>query len=139
MKTTIRLITTSLFGLAMMAMAQTTNQKLPAEAPAPNTKQVQPGNRAGFNADSLDITSEAAVAPALSTGWNYIHPKNCALYYSSGYPYLYVYATDGRYFYTTNTVFQALINPACQTGNWLAFYVYNSSGSWSEVYTYTYK
>jgi len=134
MKNTIRLITTSLFGLALMATAQTTNQKLPAEAPAPSTKHVQPGNRAGVGADSL-----SADAQALSIGWNYIHPKNCELYYSGGYPYLYVYATDGRYFYTTNTVFQALINPACQTGNWLAFYVYNYSSNWNDVYTYTYK
>jgi hypothetical protein len=122
-----------------MATAQTTQKKLPAEAPSPSTKHLQAGNAAGFSTESLSLSTESDVAPALSTGWNYVHPQNCLVFNSGGYAYLYVYTKEGPYFYTTNSAFQAVIEPACQTGNWLAFYVYDSSNNWSEVYTYTYK
>ncbi len=124
---------------SLMATAQTNLQKLPPEPRAPRSDNVQTGNGAELSADSSGMSTDAATVQALSVGWHYIHPQDCALWYSSGYPYLYVYAKEGGYFFTTNTVFQAVINPACQSGNWLAFYVYSTSGAWSEVYTYTYK
>jgi hypothetical protein len=108
-------------------------QSLP---PAPQTAKLDnlhTGNGAGLSAD------DGIRPPSSSVGWYYVHPKNCKLFYSGGYPYLYVYTVEGYYFYTTSSAFQAVIDPACQTGNWLAFYVYDGNYDWSEIYTYTYK
>jgi len=132
MKNTIRLITISLFGLALMATAQTTKQR-PADPPAPSTKQV-PKAAAGREITADVLSAEAAIQPQLSLGWNTIHPTRCEVY--SGYLYVYY---SGGYFYTSNSVFQGLIYPACQTGNYLKFYVYDSSGHWNDVYAYPYK
>jgi len=124
---------------SLMATAQTNLQNLPPEPPAPRSDNFQVGNGAELSADSSGMSTDAATVQALSVGWHHIHPKNCGLYYSSGHPYLYIYGKEGVNFFTTNTVDQAVINPACQSGNWLAFYVYSTSGAWSEVYTFTYK
>jgi hypothetical protein len=106
-------------------------QSLP---PAPQTRidNLHAGNGAG-------LSSDQGIRQDWSVGWNYVHPQNCTLYYSGGYAYLIVYPKEGGYFWTTASAFQALIDPACQTGNWLAFYVYDDSGDWSQVWTYTFK
>lgn len=120
---------------SLMASAQAT-QNHPPQPQTAKPEVARAGNGAGTRTDGISV--DASVSPDLATGWNYIHATNCELFYSGGYPYLYVYG-NGYYFWTTSSAFQTLIEPACQTGNWLAFYVYNSSGAWSEVYTYTYK
>jgi len=125
---------------ASMAMAATDNQKLPAQAPDPSTIEVKSGNGGGVSAAAgSNLSATSTLSSAWSVGWNYVHLSNCYLFYSGGYPYLYMYPKEGGYFYTTNTVFQQLIAPACQTGNWIAFYVYDSSNDWSAVWTYDYK
>ena len=100
---------------SVMATAQTT-QKLPPAAPTPSTKQLAPGNGAGFSmekasADSANATTDINASSYWSNGWNYIHPTNCELYYSGGYPYLVVYAQGGGYFYTT--LFVGFIGAVC--------------------------
>ena len=72
MKTTIRLITTSLFGLAMMATAQTP-QRPPADPPAPSTRGV-PTAASGRDITADILSAEAAIQPQFSIGWNTIHP-----------------------------------------------------------------
>jgi hypothetical protein len=116
---------------ALVGQAQATKQP---EAPAVSTKQDKPGNGAGFSVDSLGMSTNA-IAPAFSSGWNSIHADHCEVYDS----YLYVYDANGNYFYTTDDKFKHVIYPACQTGNYLNFYVYDSSNHWNRVYTYTYK
>ena len=137
------LVTMILSAMASLTATAQSTQKLPAtEARALSTKLVQQkaGNGAGFRADGVGASTDSSgITPSFSIGWNYIHPAYCELYYSGGYPYLFVYASEGGYFYTTDQAFQTVISPACQTGNWLAFYVYNSSNNWSNVWTYTYK
>lgn len=128
---------------SVMATAQTTKQKLPPAPPTPGTMHLQPGNGAGFSmekasADSANATTDFTGSTYWADGWNFIHPQYCQTYYSGGYPYLIVYAQGGGYFYTTDLPFQTLISPACQTGNWLAFYV-TDNYSFSNVFTYTYK
>ena len=103
--------------------------------PAPQTNRaanLHVGNGAGLSTD------EAIRAP-WAVGWNYVHAAYCTTYYSGGYAYMFVYPKEGGYFWTTAPAFQQLIEPACQTGNWLAFYVYDTSNDWSQVWTYTYK
>jgi len=131
----------TLSAIASLTATAQTSQKLPAtEARALSTKQVQidkAGNGAGFRADGVSTTEDTTAA--FHVGWNYIHPEFCEMYYSGNSPYLIIYAKEGGYFYTTDHVFHTLISPACQTGNWLAFYVYNTNNNWSNVWTYTYK
>jgi hypothetical protein len=121
---------------SFVATAQTAHQKPSADEPALSAKQLKPGNRAELSADGM---STAGITPAWSYGWNYIHPQYCEEYYSGGYHYLYVYPKEGGSFSTTDTSYQALIYPACQTGNYLGFYVYDSYNDWSRVRAYSYK
>jgi len=127
----------------LMATAQTT-QKKPSDPPAPSTKQLQPGNGAGFSmekasADSANAGTNAATTESYwNNGWHTIHPAYCSMYSYGNDRYLIVEAQGGGYFYTTDHYYQTLIEPACQTGNYLQFYVYNNY-NFSEVYAYPYK
>jgi len=113
---------------ALLTVAQA--QSLPATPPATQLENLHPGNGAALSTDGI--------RPPWSIGWNLVHVTNCTLYYSSGYAYEIVYVSGG-YFWTTDDRFQQLLAPSCQTGNWIAFWVYDSSNDWSQVYTYTYK
>src|SRR5271157_3395157 len=76
------------------------------------------------------------VSSATSTGWIWFHVTNCTLYDSGvGVIELVVYPQEGGSFYTTVPVFQAILEPACQTGNLIALYVYDTSGDWNQIYT----
>jgi len=117
---------------SLMASAQAPSQNLPQAPHTFKLESLRPGNGAVLSTDD-------GIQLPLTVGWNYVHPQNCAAYYSGGYTYLYVYSKEGPYFWTTNFQIQSLLDPACQTGNWVAFYVTNTNGTWSEAYTYTYK
>lgn len=121
---------------SLTASAQLASQK-PAAPVRPDVELSSTGN--GSSAIRAGTIADASLAAALSVGWNYVHPTNCFLYNSGGYDYLFIYTKEGPYFWTTNFQYQTLIETDCQVGNWMAFYVYNSNGSWSEVYTYQYK
>ena len=69
-------------------------------------------------------------------GWNYVNATNCYVYYDSEYMYVVVYPQQGSGFSTTNAPFQNALLTACQTGNWIAVYVYDDYGDWSQLYTY---
>jgi hypothetical protein len=105
-------------------------QSLPATPSATQLENLHAGNGAGLSSDGF--------RQPWSIGWNYVHPQYCTVYYSGGYAYEVIYVSGG-YFWTTDDRFQQLIAPACQTGNWLAFYVYDGNNDWSQVWTYTYK
>lgn len=58
----------------------------------------------------------------------------------AGNIWLYVYPVEGGVFATADPNFQNAIAPACQTGNWIAFFVTDATtGAWSQVFTYTFK
>jgi len=94
----------------------------------------------------LDITHEN-IAPGNTTslslpstiGWVYYHPANCTMFTSKGIVYLTVYTVEGPSLSTSSAKFQSLLGPACQTGNFLGFYIDDTKGDWDELYTYTYK
>jgi hypothetical protein len=116
---------------ASLTFAQSQNQ--PAMPPAIKMDNLHVGNGAGV------AKNDGVLPPSSYIGWYYVHPAYCKLFYSSGYPYLYIYTAEGYYFYTTTGAFQTEVEPACQTGNWLAFYVYDYNFDWSQIQTYTYK
>jgi hypothetical protein len=121
--------------LLSVAHAQSipTAQSTPTAPRLPDLSNLQAGNGGS-------LSTENGIREPLPIGWNYIHAANCEVFYSGGSPYFYVWDTGGgTYFYTTDTNFKQLISPACQTGNFLAFYVYDSSNHWNYVYSYNYK
>jgi hypothetical protein len=83
---------------------------------------------------SMDSTQARAAA----VGWNWIHAANCQTYWDGTTTWLYIFPQEGGSFWTANKVLQGTIQPACQTGKLLAFYI-NADGSWHQVYTYTHK
>ena len=88
------------------------------------------------NASSFGSTSDGN---AVTVGWKFAHVSNCFFTFDGTNAVLYVYPSEGGYFSTTFAPYQALIAPACQTGNVMAFYVDDTSGDWSQLYTYTSK
>jgi len=75
----------------------------------------------------------------VAVGWYVVHPANCTSWFDGTYYWLYVYPSEGGYFFTANLQTQTAITPACQTGNLLAFYVYNTSGNWAQVQTFNHR
>jgi hypothetical protein len=115
-------------GLVTAAGAQNKPQAPPSARPL----ITRPGNGASAN-----FTGDGP--SQLSIGWNVVHATNCLQFESSGFAYLVVYPKEGGYFYTTDPVFQGLLEPACQTGNLIAFYVYDSNNDWDELFTFSYQ
>ena len=118
-------------GLATAADAQN-KPKIPETNPQ---VMVHPGNGASPSGGIVN----GSPSPQWSIGWNFVHPTNCTMYDYGGYTYLVVYPKEGGYFYTVYSDYQNVIEPACQTGNYLGFYVYDSYSDWDQVYTYNYQ
>jgi DNA-binding transcriptional regulator YdaS (Cro superfamily) len=74
-----------------------------------------------------------------SIGWYYVHPQNCTFGIIGATEYFYLYPAEGGYFYTNNHTYEQLLAPICQTGNFVAIYVYDSAGDWDQIYTFTFK
>jgi hypothetical protein len=135
----------ALLGCLGMAEAQDTRSEPPTQ-PVLITPQLHNELTKGgtvSNGASISLTAalanDAVVTDAVA-GWNYNHPQYCTVYWDGTTSWLYVYVLEGGYWFTSNLSFQNVIAPACQTGNLLAFYVYNLNGNlWNQVYTYTYK
>jgi hypothetical protein len=102
------------------------------------------GTMANAAANGAPLTGGGATLNApgnTPTGWNYFHVTNCEWYYDGTNNYIIVYPQEGGYWYYANNGYPYNIwTPACQTGNWTAVYVYNSStGAFNYIYTYDYK
>ena len=75
----------------------------------------------------------------LAIGWYYFHISVCATYTVGSTIYLYMYATDGSYWWTTNTDFKHILAPACPHTNWVAVYIVNSTtNQWDHTAVYPY-
>jgi uncharacterized membrane protein len=107
--------------------------------PQPPENAIQQIARPGNSASLAGGIANRSPSPQWVIGWNYVHATNCDMYNSSGYTFLVVYPQEGGYFYTIYPLYQNVIEPACQTGNWLAFHVYDYSNDWDQVWTYPYK
>jgi hypothetical protein len=129
------LATMTLIGSLGVAVAQS---PVPGGAsgktPPLTAEQVSAATNGGQIANGA--VSKKAPVP---TGWNYFHITYCEALYSSGVWYLFIYPVEGGSWYTTDARFQGMLEPACQTGNWVGFYVFNTNGSYSNVRVYDYK
>ena len=119
-------------GLVAAAEAQKTS-KPPSPPPKPPLS-LHPGNGSSSNADP----SAPGFSAPYQTGWLYVHATNCYMYDSDGYTYVVVYPAEGGDFWTSSAPYQNLFLTACQTGNWIGLYIYDSNGDWSALYTYDY-
>jgi hypothetical protein len=116
--------------LAVVGLATTAVAQQKPQAPENRPSNLRPGN--GWNRG--DSPSQPSYI-----GWNYFHVTNCDIYLSGGYTWLVVYPQEGGYFWTVYPTFQNLLQPACQTGNLIALYVYDSNNDWNQIYTYSYR
>jgi hypothetical protein len=73
---------------------------------------------------------------ASSIGWYYVHATHCSPYYDGVNQWMYMYPQEGGDWFTTLPVFQGVMATQCAHGYWVAFYVYNTSGNWSQMWTY---
>ena len=87
---------------------------------------------------STPITTNSG-AEAITAGWHYVHATNCLVTYDGVYSWLSVYPAEGGSVSTAFAPYQAVLAPACQSGNWIAFYVYNDSGNWNSLLTFNFK
>jgi hypothetical protein len=119
--------------LAVAGLVTAANaQKLPQAPETAKPAIASPGN------GSSVATEKGGINPQYGIGWNYVHATHCDVYSSGGYTYLVLYPVEGGYFYTVYAPYQNVIAAACQTGNWLAFYIYDNNGDWEYLYTYDY-
>ncbi|HUI82797.1 MAG TPA: hypothetical protein VL240_01155 [Candidatus Binatia bacterium] len=107
-------------------------QSRPAVPPTLGPVITQPGN--GASTESLS----GKPTPQWVVGWNYMHLAKCNMYESGGYAYLNMYPLEGGILWTNDSNFIHLLAPACQTGNWIGFYMYDFAHDWSQILTYDY-
>ncbi len=108
----------------------------------------------GAEAQSADIQVRAAdtisgkvTEGEFVIGWNLFNPVNCfwhlpgdgsvrfeVLYAGGSISYLSPSGGTFAFVSAVNT-----LASACQTGNLIAYHVYNSEGDWNAIFTYTFK
>jgi hypothetical protein len=77
----------------------------------------------------------------VALGWNYFHATYCQWYYDGTNNYLYVFPSEGGFWYYRNNIYAAstFLTP-CTQGYWAAVHVINSTtGDFDAIYTYPYK
>ena len=124
--------------------------------PASALAQAQPASRPGseplsLNAQMLSVITKGGTVetgrgarpgvllPAISIGWNNVHATNCQTYYDGSRDWYFLYPAEGGYFYTANSGLGNEMISQCALGNYIGFYVSDSSGTWNQVYTFAFK
>lgn len=90
--------------------------------------------KAGGRTGIAGMTAAQTTAQAL-VGWNTFHATSCY----EAYGYLYVYPSEGGYWYTGDEAFKRLFAAQCAVGNYVAVYVTDTSGNFDQVWTWDYK
>ena len=125
------LATMTLIGSLGVAVAQTRSPAASSGARTPPT----PTQVSAQTAEGTIVNGGAAVA----TGWHFFHIQYCLAFYSGSTFYLYFYPAEGGFWFTSDSHFQGLIEPACPIGNWTGVYVTNSNGTWNDAELFDYK
>jgi hypothetical protein len=85
----------------------------------------------GRRGDAGSITTQAVA------GWNYVHATSC-LVLDNGY--IYVYPSEGGYWYSNVQDFKDVFLTQCSTGNWVAINVTDVfAGTFNQVQTFDYR
>src|SRR5260221_7693725 len=65
--------------------------------------------------------------------WHYGHATNCAPFFDGVTTWVYLYTQEGETWFTSNSAFQHGMLTQCAQGNWVAFFVINTSGTFNEM------
>lgn len=87
----------------------------------------------------VSALGQKATPNSTFTGWHYFHATTCDTYWDGVTTWVYVYPSEGGYWFTSNDLFANTFLNQCTVGNWVAIYVYDTAGDFSQVYTYDYK
>lgn len=90
--------------------------------------------KSGGRIGTAGMAAAQATAQA-TTGWNFFHATNCY----EAYGYLYIYPSEGGYWYTGDEDFKRLFAAECALGNLVAVYVTNFFGDFDQLWTYDYQ
>ena len=83
-----------------------------------------------FTKGGSSTSATGAVTSAIVAGWNYYHPVACTYYPGT----LAMVTNDNSIWYITDVGAATTLAPACQSGNWVAFYV--SGNVWTQVFVW---
>jgi hypothetical protein len=131
--------------VAMCSADVAAAQRSSDNAPAAPTAAAPPITPTLHNALTLGGTSSSggrkgkagSITTQAVAGWNYVHATSCT-YLNNGY--IYVYPSEGGYWYSNVQEFKDALLTQCSTGNWVALYVTDpNAGTFSQVYTYDYR
>ena len=86
-------------------------------------------------ANNASTSTTGPTAQAIVLGWNYVHAFAC----SGVGGFFYFIAQEGSIWFTNDVNALIGLAPACQTGNIVAFHIFNSNGSWDQVYVWPFK
>jgi len=85
---------------------------------------------------SGQANASGAVSEDVFVGWNYKHVAACTTFSTT---FALIAWEDSSAWYTNLATTIAALAPACQSGNLVAFHVYDQSGNWDQVYVFPYK
>jgi hypothetical protein len=77
----------------------------------------------------------------VALGWNWFHAASCQWYTDGTNNYLYVFPSEGGFWYFRNNIYAAstILTP-CTQGYWEAVHVINgTTGEFDSVFTYSFK
>jgi hypothetical protein len=126
------LVVIAFFGFLGVAQAQPALQSLERRSSLTGAGEVANGAHLGTD----------AITAATVSGWNFVHPAYCWATFDAATEttWFYVITVEGGYWFTNNFFFQNMLAPACQTGNRIAFYIFDPIlVQWSQVITYPFK
>jgi hypothetical protein len=105
--------------------------------PSPSIVQGPAANAAAASGAGATLNAPGNVP----TGWNYFHATYCEWYYDGSNNYLFVFPSEGGYWYIVNNDYATkTFLTGCVNGYYEAVYVYNSStGAFNYIFTYPYK
>jgi hypothetical protein len=89
--------------------------------------------------DTMETLSNGSTAGGnlrLATGWNYVRVSSCYGYSDTQNYWLFLLGQDGSQWYTSDPGAHLMLVAACQTGNLVAFFVYNANGNWNQISTF---
>jgi len=82
----------------------------------------------------------SAQGPSAAAGWNIFHATNCEPYYDGSTTWVYVFPSEGGYWFTNNLFMGTSFLTQCAQGNYTATFVTNTStGYFPDIYTWSYR
>ena len=121
------------------AQAQTTGSTAPTLPRAITPEEHNAVTKGGTIKSGMGSTLGEGTIINTSLGWHYQHATYCNAYFDGTTNWVYVYPSEGGYWFTSLKYFGNTFINQCVLGNWVAVYVTDTAGDFNQVYTYDYK